>query len=81
MKCEASREYCREFSVRKMCIALGLAEGAYYQWLHRKEMQEQKKQEEKVLVGHIREVFEKIKACLWIQAHAAGNGTARYGDQ
>lgn len=64
MKYEAIRTYSREFSVRKMCIALKLAEGAYYQWLRRKETQERKKEEEKTLLQHIREVFEKSK-CVY----------------
>jgi transposase InsO family protein len=61
MKYEAIRNNSREFSVRKMCIALNLAEGAYYQWLHRQEKQEQKKLKEKVLMEHVREVFEKSR--------------------
>lgn len=61
MKYEAIRKYSQEFSVRKMCDTLKLAEGAYYQWLHRKEAQEQKREKEKALLEHIEEVFEKAK--------------------
>ena len=64
MKYEAIREYSREYSVRKMCKALNLAEGAYYQWLRRREAKEQKKEREKILIEHIREVFEKAK-CVY----------------
>ena len=62
MKYEASREYSRVYSVMKMCKALNLDEGAYYQWLRRKEAKDQKKEKEKILIEHIREVFEKARS-------------------
>jgi putative transposase len=61
MKYEAIRQYSREFSVRKMCCVLNLAEGAYYQWLHRKQAQEIKKEKEKATIEKVREVFEKSR--------------------
>jgi putative transposase len=61
MKYEAIRTYSREFSVRKMCSVLNLAEGAYYQWLQRKQAQELKKEGEKAIIEKVREVFEKSK--------------------
>ena len=61
MKYEAIREHSREFSVRKMCIVLNLAEGAYYQWLHRKQGRQAKKEKEKVIIDKVREVFEAAK--------------------
>jgi putative transposase len=61
MKYEAIRMYSREHSVRKMCRVLNLAEGAYYQWLQRKEGQEAKKEQEKAIIDQVREVFEASK--------------------
>jgi putative transposase len=61
MKYEAIRMYSREFSVRKMCRVLILAEGAYYQWLKRKEVRDTKKEKEKVTIEKVREVFEVSK--------------------
>jgi transposase InsO family protein len=59
MKYEAIRKYSWEHSVRKMCIALNLAEGAYYQWKKRKEAQEARKEREKETLEKIREEFDK----------------------
>lgn len=61
MKYEAIREYSREFSVRKMCYVLNLAEGAYYQWLRRNEAREEKKEKEKAIIDKVRAVFEESK--------------------
>jgi putative transposase len=61
MKYEAIRTYSREFSGRKMCRVLNLAEGAYYQWLKRKEAREARKEKEKLTIEKIREVFEASK--------------------
>jgi putative transposase len=61
MKYEAIRQYSREFSVRKMCYVLDLAEGAYYQWMHRKQAREAKREKEKPIIEKVREVFEKSK--------------------
>lgn len=61
MKYEAIRKYSQEFSVRKMCCALELAESAYYQWLRRREKQELKKEKEKATIEKIREVFESSR--------------------
>jgi putative transposase len=61
MKYEAIRTYSREFSVRKMCRVLNLAEGAYYLWLYRKQIREAKKEQKKGILEKVREVFEASK--------------------
>jgi putative transposase len=61
MKYEAIRQYSREFSVRKMCHVLDLADGAYYQWRRRKQAREAKKEQEKAIIEKVREVFETSK--------------------
>lgn len=61
MKYEAIRQYSREYSVRKMCKVLGLAESAYYQWQRRRGAREAKKEKEKETIEKIRKVFEQTK--------------------
>jgi hypothetical protein len=61
MKYEAIRAYSQEFSVRKMCKVMRLADTAYYQWLRRKEGREKKKEAEKALIERIQDVFEKAQ--------------------
>lgn len=58
MKYEAVKTYSQHFSVRKMCKVLGLAGSAYYQWLRRKEKQNQKREEQRELALYMRIVFE-----------------------
>ena len=59
MKYEAIMTYSQEFSVRKMCKVLGLAESAYYQWLRREELREKKRESERAMVEYIRSIFEE----------------------
>ena len=50
MKYEAIKAYSQEFSVRKMCMVLGLAEGAYYQWKRRTDQREQRLEAEREMI-------------------------------
>ena len=59
MKYEAIRTYSPEFSVAKMCNALGLTAGSYYNWLRRLEQKELKKVEEIKLLVEVRKVFSE----------------------
>lgn len=59
MKYEAIRFNSQEFSVRKMCKVLNLAESAYYQWLRRKEAREERDQNERKLSEFIRTIFDE----------------------
>ena len=58
MKYEAIRTYCQEFSVGKMCQALNLTKGSYYQWLKRMKCKEDKRVKEKAIIEIIAKVFE-----------------------
>ena len=59
MKYEAIRAYSQEFSVVRMCEALGLAECAYYQWKKRLELREQKRESEREMIEYMRAIFEE----------------------
>jgi hypothetical protein len=43
----------RRFTVGKMCKALDLTSGSYYQWLRRKETKDKKREMEQVYVNHM----------------------------
>jgi putative transposase len=59
MKYEAIDEYRRQFSVRKMCSALGVKESNYYRWRGIQERQQENCWQEKLLVMKIEEVFSE----------------------
>ena len=61
MKYEAIRTYSPEFSVAKMCKALGLSAGSYYNWLRRLEQKELKKLEEIKILEDVRKLFNEHK--------------------
>jgi Transposase and inactivated derivatives len=62
MKYEAIRRYSSEYSVRKMCIILGLRQSGYYQWLSRREKRQEKCSLEGQLAAQIGEVFKENKS-------------------
>ena len=59
MKYEAIRTHSQEFAVGKMCKALGLTRGAYYQWIKRTEAKEENQRVEQKIVNRLIEVFEE----------------------
>jgi Transposase and inactivated derivatives len=59
MKYEAIRTHRQEFAVGKMCKALNLTSGAYYQWVRRAEAKEEKQAAEQKIVNHLIKVFEE----------------------
>ncbi len=61
MKYEAIRACSREFSVVKMCKALGLRASNYYRWKKNQEKKEEKEREDRELAAKVREVFIRNK--------------------
>ena len=59
MKCEAVYAHSSEFSVRKMCRALGLCEASYYQWRRGEKRRCEKRAAEQALIKQIKAVFEE----------------------
>ena len=57
MKCEAVYAHSSEFSVRKMCRALGLCEASYYQWRRGEKRRCEKRAAEQALIKQIKAVF------------------------
>ncbi|MPM00463.1 hypothetical protein SDC9_46689 [bioreactor metagenome] len=57
MKYEAIDEHRRQFSVRKMCSALGVKESNYYRWRDRQKCQQKTCWQEKLLVVKIKALF------------------------
>ncbi|PKM71796.1 MAG: hypothetical protein CVU91_12370 [Firmicutes bacterium HGW-Firmicutes-16] len=78
MKYEAIEEYRRQFSVRKMCNALGVKESNYYRWRDRQKRQQKTCWQEKLVVMKIDKLFsESRKTCGYrkMQRTLAQSGT------
>ena len=61
MKDEAIDDHRRQFSVRKMCKALGVKESNYYRWRGRQECQQKTCWQEKLLVMKIEKLFSESR--------------------
>jgi len=61
MKCEAIHQYRRRFTIREMCVALGISTSTYYKWLKMKERQKSRIFAEKALIKQVRAVFIESK--------------------
>ena len=83
MKYEAIRTHSQEFAVGKMCKALDLTSGAYYQWLRRTEAREEKRAQEQELMDRLIEVFEENRRTygyrrMWRAMREAGFEISEY---
>ena len=59
MKCEAIFANSSDYSVRKMCKALGLKEGSYYQWKRGQKRRDERIAAEKEDIKQVQQVFEE----------------------
>ena len=59
MKCEAIFANSSDYSVRKMCKALGLKEGSYYQWKRGQKRRDERIAAEKEDIKQMQQVFEE----------------------
>ncbi len=61
MKCEAIHKYRSRFTIREMCVALGLSTSTYYKWIKMKERQKIRIFAERALVKQVTDVFIESK--------------------